>query len=44
MIMNICPQTIDELFTLLVFEEKTPEKENLEAILSLVKEYCLQSQ
>lgn len=40
MIMNICPRTVDELLTLLVNEERSLEKEQLEEIIKLVNEYC----
>lgn len=43
MIMNICPRSIDELLTLLVYEERVPEKEQLERILGIVSEYCVES-
>jgi len=43
MIMNMCPRSIDELLTLLVYEERVPEKEQLERILGIVSEYCVES-
>jgi DNA-directed RNA polymerase subunit F len=44
MIMNVCPGTIDELRTLLVLEEKVLESEQLEKIVNLLKEYCVEKQ
>ncbi|MCC6054071.1 MAG: RNA polymerase Rpb4 [Thermosphaera sp.] len=43
MIMNMCPRSIDELLTLLVYEERVPEKEQLERILGIMSEYCVES-
>jgi DNA-directed RNA polymerase subunit F len=43
MIMNMCPRSVDELLTLLVYEERVPEKEQLERILGIVSEYCVES-
>ena len=43
MIMNMCPRSIDELLTLLVYEGRVPEKEQLERILGIVSEYCVES-
>jgi DNA-directed RNA polymerase subunit F len=43
MIMNMCPRSIDELLTLLVYEERVPEKEQLGRILGIVSEYCVES-
>jgi len=43
MIMNVCPRSVDELLTLLVYEERVPEKEQLERILGIVSEYCVES-
>lgn len=44
MIMNICPTTTDELRTLLVLEDKVFETEQLDKMLSLLKEYCVEEQ
>lgn len=44
MIINVCPGTIDELRTLLVLEEKVLETEQLEKIVNLLKEYCVDKQ
>jgi DNA-directed RNA polymerase subunit F len=43
MIMNMCPRSIDELLTLLVYKERVPEEEQLERILGIVSEYCVES-
>ncbi len=40
MIVNICPQTLDELRTLLELEEKYIDTETAEEILKMVKSYC----
>ncbi len=42
MIMNICPKTIDELRTLLDFEEKVMETETIEEIIESIKPYCIE--
>jgi len=40
MIVNICPETLDELRPLLELEEKFVETEKATEILNTVKEYC----
>jgi DNA-directed RNA polymerase subunit F len=40
MIMNICPQTLDELRILLVLEEKVIDTDTANEILGHVKTYC----
>jgi len=40
MIVNICPETLDELRPLLELEEKFIETEKATEILNIVKEYC----
>lgn len=40
MLINICPQTLDEARTLLVLEERTIDTEELNRILEVVKKYC----
>ncbi|MEM0000958.1 MAG: RNA polymerase Rpb4 family protein [Desulfurococcaceae archaeon] len=40
MLMNICPQSHDEIRPLLVLEEKVLEAEQLDRIANLLKEYC----
>ena len=42
MIINICPETLDELRTLLVLEERIIETEEAEKILDIVKKYCFE--
>ncbi len=42
MIASICPTTIEELRVLLVFESKTWEKEELEKVLELLKNYIVE--
>jgi len=42
MIMNTCPKTRDELRPLLVFEEKILETEQLDKIINLLSEYCIE--
>ncbi len=44
MIVSICPTTIEELRVLLVFESKTWEKEELEKVLELLKNYIVAEQ
>ncbi len=39
-IINICPKTIDELKTLLYFEQEVPDEEVLNRVLNLLKESC----
>lgn len=40
MVMNICPQSHDEMRSLLVFEEKVLDAEQLDKIVNLLREYC----
>ncbi|MEM1533495.1 MAG: hypothetical protein QW164_05435, partial [Desulfurococcaceae archaeon] len=40
MIVNICPQTIEELRALLVLEDKVFDTNELESILSIISKYC----
>jgi DNA-directed RNA polymerase subunit F len=40
MIINIVPQSIDELRTLLVFEEKIPDEQILKNIVELLNSKC----
>lgn len=40
MVMNICPQSQEELRPLLILEERVLETEHLDKIISLLKEYC----
>jgi len=40
MIINICPESLDELRSLLELEERFVETEKAEEILSLIKEHC----
>jgi len=40
MIMNICPSTLDELQYLMELEEKTPDSNTLNEILSQITSYC----
>jgi DNA-directed RNA polymerase subunit F len=40
MIINICPETIDELRTLFELEEKVIDTETAEQILETIKPYC----
>lgn len=40
MIVNICPETLDELRPLLELEEKFIETEKATEILNIVREYC----
>ncbi len=42
MIINICPETMDELRTLLVLEERIIETEEREKILEKVRKYCFE--
>jgi len=42
MIINICPETLDELRTLLVLEERLIETEEAKKILDIVKKYCFE--
>ncbi len=42
MIASICPTTIEELRVLLIFESKTWEKEELEKVLEILKEYLVE--
>lgn len=44
MIMNICPRSIDELRTLLVFEESVYDTSVLEQVLAVLRDYCLEEQ
>ncbi len=41
MIINICPQTIEELRALLILEDKVFDANELENILSLISKHCL---
>ena len=40
MILNICPQSTDELRTILAYEKKFYSTEEVEKILSLIKDKC----
>jgi len=42
MIINICPETLDELRTLLVLEERIIETEEAEKILDIARKYCFE--
>jgi len=42
MILNILPQTIDELKTLMVFEERIPDENMLKEIINMINEQCSQ--
>ncbi|MCX8199327.1 MAG: hypothetical protein N3E36_04770 [Sulfolobales archaeon] len=40
MIINICPQTIEELRALLILEDKVFDASELESILSIISKHC----
>ncbi len=40
MLINICPETLDELRPLLILEERLIETEEAEKILDVVNKYC----
>ncbi len=44
MLINICPQTIDETRILLELEDKVFETDEIEEILETVKPYCKEEQ
>ncbi len=44
MIASICPTTVEELRVLLVFESKTWEREELEKVVELLKNYTVAEQ
>ena len=44
MILNILPQSVDELRTLLVFEEKVPDENILKEIVEKISQQCSKKQ